>query len=73
MKDAERLLVESAAGAFVYHPLVGQLQKPYRMGSLEGAQRDRLHRRPVARRRAAMTLVYDTLYQGADVVTMRKA
>ena len=33
MKDAERLLVEDAPGVFVYHPLVGQLQKPYRKGS----------------------------------------
>lgn len=71
MKDAERLLVESAAGAFVYHPLVGQLHKPYRMGSWK---------EPNATGYAGsqwpgespMTLVYDTLYQGADVVTMRK-
>jgi ABC-type oligopeptide transport system substrate-binding subunit len=71
MKDAERLLVESAAGAFVYHPLVGQLHKPYRLGSWKepnatgytGAQWPG---------ESPMTLVYDTLYQGADVVTMRK-
>ena len=51
MKDAERMLVEDAPGAFVYHPLVGQLHKPYRKGSWKERQRDRLHRRPVARRR----------------------
>ena len=64
MKDAERLLVESAAGAFVYHPLIGQLHKPYRMGSWKepnatgytGAQWPG---------ESPMTLVYDTLYQGA--------
>ena len=33
MKEAERLLVEDAPGRLVYHPLVGQLQKPYRKGS----------------------------------------
>jgi len=71
MKDAERLLVESAAGAFVYHPLVGQLQKPYRLGSWKepnatgytGSQWPG---------ESPMTLAYDTLYQGQDVVTMRK-
>ena len=71
MKDAEKLLVESAAGAFVYHPLIGQLHKPYRLGSWKepnatnyaGAQWPG---------ESPMTLVYDTLYQGADVVTMRK-
>lgn len=71
MKDAERLLVESAAGAFVYHPLIGQLHKPYRLGAWKepnatgyaGAQWPG---------ESPMTLVYDTLYQGADVVTMRK-
>jgi ABC-type oligopeptide transport system substrate-binding subunit len=71
MKDAERLLVESAAGAFVYHPLIGQLQKPYRLGSWKepnatgytGSQWPG---------ESPMTLAYDTLYQGADVVTMRK-
>ena len=39
MKDAERLLVEDAPGAFVYHPLVGQLQKPYRKGSWKDANK----------------------------------
>ncbi len=72
MKDAERLLVESAAGAFVYHPLVGQLHKPYRLGSWKepnktgytGAQWPG---------ETPQSLILDTLYYGPDVVTMRKS
>jgi ABC-type transport system substrate-binding protein len=72
MQDAERLLVEDAPGVFVYHPLVGQLQKPYRKGSWKdpnstgytGAQWPG---------EGTLTDIYDTLYQGADVTTMRKA
>lgn len=72
MKDAERLLVESAAGAFVYHPLVGQLHKPYRLGSWKepnktgytGAQWPG---------ETPQSLILDTLYNGPDVATMRKS
>ena len=72
MKDAERLLVEDAPGAFVYHPLVGQMHKPYRKGSWKdpnatgytGAQWPG---------EGTLTDIYDTLYQGAEVTTMRKA
>ena len=71
MKDAERLLVESAAGAFVYHPLIGQLQKPYRWDPGRSPTRPATPA-PSGPVRARMTFVYDTLYQGADVVTMRK-
>ena len=72
MKDAERLLVEDAPGAFVYHPLVGQLQKPYRKGSWKdpnataytGAQWPG---------EGTLTDIYNTLYNGSEVTTMRKA
>ena len=53
MKEAERLLVEDAPGVFVYHQLVGQLQKPYRKGRGRTPNTYGLHRRPVARRRNA--------------------
>jgi peptide/nickel transport system substrate-binding protein/oligopeptide transport system substrate-binding protein len=72
MKDAERLLVESAAGAFVYHPLIGQLQKPYRMGSWKEANATG-YTGSQWPGESPMTLVYDTLYNGADVVTQRKS
>ncbi len=71
MKDAERLLVESAAGAFVFHPLIGQLHKPYRMGSWKDANATGYGGAQWPGE-SPMTLVYDTLYQGQDVVTMRK-
>lgn len=72
MKDAERLLVESAAGAFVYHPLIGQLHKPYRMGSWKDANATG-YTGAQWPGESPMTQVYDTLYNGADVVTQRKS
>ena len=60
------------AGRGLTRDLVGQLQKPYRKGSWKdpnatgytGAQWPG---------EGTLTDIYDTLYQGADVTTMRKA
>jgi ABC-type transport system substrate-binding protein len=72
MKDAERLLVEDAPGAFVYHPLIGQLQKPYRKGSWKDANSTG-YTGAQWPGEGTLTDIYDTLYQGAEVTTMRKA
>ncbi|HEY3080503.1 MAG TPA: peptide ABC transporter substrate-binding protein [Chloroflexota bacterium] len=71
MKQAEKLLVEDAPGAFVYHQLVGQLHKPYRKGDhlapnkygYDGAQWPG---------ESTATPAFNTLYMGKEVLTMRK-
>ena len=55
MKDAERLLVESARRCLRLPPAHRPAAEAVPHGILEGAQHDRLHRRPVARRRSRMT------------------
>jgi ABC-type transport system substrate-binding protein len=72
MKDAERLLVEDAPGGFVYHPLIGQLQKPYRKGSWKDANSTG-YTGAQWPGEGTLTDIYDTLYEGAEVTTMRKA
>lgn len=72
MKDAERLLVEAAAGVFVYHPLVGQLHKPYRKGAWKEPNKT-AYTGAQWPGESPQTEFYDSLYQGKDVLTMRKA
>lgn len=72
MKDAERLLVESAAGAFVYHPLIGQLHQAYRMGAWKDANANGYSGAQWPGE-SPMTTVYETLYNGQGVVDRRKA
>lgn len=72
MKAAEKLLVEDAPAVFVYHPLIGQLHKPYRLGSWKDANSTGYGGAQWPGE-SSMTLIYDTLYNGADVATMRKS
>ena len=67
MKDAEKMLVKNAPGAFLYHPLAGQLHKPYRKGLPRRSPTRRLHRHLLGRVRAPDDALNDTLYQSKDV------
>ncbi len=72
MQEAERILVESCAGIFVYHQLQGQLHKPYRKGSHLLANKFGYDGVQWAAEEATHGLGYNTLYMGQEVVEMRK-
>lgn len=72
MKDAERLLVEDCPAAFVYHPLASQLHKPYRKGSWKDANKTG-YTGAQWPGESALTDIYNTMYQGKEVLTMRKS
>lgn len=71
MQEAERILVESCAGIYVYHQLEGQLHQPYRKGShlepnefgYDGIQRQQ--------EEGAFGLGFNHLYMGNEVIDIR--
>ncbi len=73
MQEAERILVESCAGIFVYHNLEGQLHQVYRKGShmepnefgYSGIQRQQ--------EEGAFGLGFNHLYMGKEVMDIRTA
>jgi len=73
MQEAERILVESCAGIFVYHNLEGQLHQIYRKGShmepneygYSGIQRQQ--------EEGAFGLGFNHLYMGKEVIDIRTA
>ena len=71
MQDAERMLVEAAPGAFIYHALQGQLHKPYRKGEHLTANKAGYTGIEFGGE-SPVTNFYNYLYQGKDVLTMRK-
>ena len=56
----------------MYHPLVGQLQKPYRKGSWKDPNATGYTGAQWPGEGTHDPDIYDTLYKGADVMTMRK-
>lgn len=72
MQEAERILVESCAGVFVYHQLQGQLHKPYRRGAHLEPNKFGYDGIQWAAEEATHGLGYNTLYMGEEVVDMRK-
>ena len=72
MHEAERLLVESCAGLYVYHALSGQLHQPYRKGDhmlptkagYDGIQRQQ--------EEGTFGLGFNFLYMGKEVIDIRK-
>jgi len=71
MQKAERLLVEDAPGTYVYHQLIGQMNKPYRKGAHLDANKYGYDGWEWPGEYPS-TDQLNFLYLGKDVLTMRK-
>jgi ABC-type oligopeptide transport system substrate-binding subunit len=73
MQDAEKMLVTAAPAAFVYHELQAQLHKPYRKGAYLNVPNKNGYTGVYSAGEGTGGTALDEMYNGQDVVTMRKA